>query len=64
MRYGDLFPYLVMYCTSTSLMVGEETLWSSLNLKEIEQHKKIFFLIFMIMSYENFIQGQSIKTII
>ena len=63
MRYGDLFQYLVMYCTSTSLMVGEETLWSSLNLKEIEQHKKIF-LLFMIMSYENFIQGQSIKTII
>ena len=63
MRYGDLFQYLVMYCTSTSLMVGEETLWSSLNLKEIEQHKKILFT-FMIMSYENFIQGQSIKTII
>ena len=63
MRYGDLFLYLVMYCTSTSLMVGEETLWSSLNLKEIEQHKKIF-LLFMIMSYENFIQGQSTKTII
>lgn len=63
MRYGDLFQYLFMYCTSTSLMVGEETLWSSLNLKEIEQHKKIF-LLFMIMSYENFIQGQSIKTII
>ena len=63
MRYGDLFLYLFMYCTSTSLMVGEETLWSSLNLKEIEQHKKIF-LLFMIMSYENFIQGQSIKTII
>ena len=63
MRYGDLFQYLFMYCTSTSLMVGEETLWSSLNLKEIEQHKKSF-LLFMIMSYENFIQGQSIKTII
>ena len=63
MRYGDLFQYLFMYCTSTSLMVGEETLWSSLNLKEIEQHKKILFT-FMIMSYENFIQGQSIKTII
>ena len=63
MRYGDLFQYLFMYCTSTSLMVGEETLWSSLNLKEIEQHKKIF-LLFMIMSYENFIQGQSTKTII
>ena len=43
MRYGDLFQYLFMYCTSTSLMVGEETLWSSLNLKEIEQHKEIFF---------------------
>ena len=55
MRYGDLFQYLVMYCTSTSLMVGEENLWSSLNLKEIEQHKtKCFmnFLLFMIMSFE------------